>query len=158
VTPGESEDDEVWERFSRDFEFRPSVHARSFPGIREPHPSVTYALPREGGAARLPTRDEVADLKAALLAAFRACTPPDGRIYALDWQHESFWLLPHVAFDEWAVPVLPDGDYYIFLAPDFVWGVFGHPWEWTICLFGANLLAAVGQRPLHLFSTPIRRR
>jgi hypothetical protein len=158
VTLGVSEHRAVWDRFERAFRFRPGVHPDTFPAIREPHPSATYPLPRIDGAKRLPSSDEVADLESALLAAFRACTLPNGRIYALDWQHESFSFAPHVPFDEWAVPALPDGDYSIFLAPDFAWGVFGHPWERTICVFGADLLSALRQCPPRLFGTPTRER
>ena len=127
------------------------------PGIYEPFPSVTFALPRLGRDQDMPTDADVADLQSVMLAVFAACTPPHGRIYALDWQHESFWLQPHVAFDAWRVPVLPDGDYYIFLAPDFSRGLFGHPWEWTMCVFGAPLLSALEPGMPRLFSVPIRR-
>ena len=148
----------VWDRFSRAFSFRPSVYPTSFPGIDEPSPSVTYALPHDGTQPRRPPDADIADLDGAMLAAFRACTPPDGRIYALDWQHESFWLAPHVPFEAWRIPVIPDGDYSVILAPDFSWGIFSHPWEWTICVFGAPLLAALERRRPRLFGTPARRR
>jgi len=60
-------------------------------------------------------------------------------LYALDWQHPCYWLYPHASFDAddedaWLVPVLPNGDYYIFLAEDFSFGSFGHPWEMTITI------------------------
>lgn len=147
---------EVWDRFEQAFNFRPSVKPADFPGIDEPSPSVTFALPRVGVQKRLPTGTEVADLESAMLAAFRACTSPQERIYALDWHHDSFRLQPHASFEEWQVPMLPDGDYYIFLATDFSWGLFGHPWEWTMCAFGMPLLAALKYRSPRLFSTPIR--
>ena len=148
----------MWGRFERAFNFRPSVRPADSPGIDEPPPSVTFALPRVGSQKRLPADAEIADLESATLAAFRACTPPRGRLYALDWQHESFWLQPHAPFTDWRVPVLPDGDYSVFLAPDLSWGLFGHPWEWTLCAFGGPLLAALDQRPPRLFDTRVRRR
>ena len=152
-----SEQNDVWDRFYRDFTFRPSVHREHFPGIDEPSPSETFGLPRAGAEIRLPSAEETRELEAATLAAFRACTPPGGRIYALDWQHECFWLDPH-ACSEWRIPIVPDGDYSIFLSRDFSWGLFCHPWEWTICAFGAPLLAAIGRQPPRLFTAPIRRR
>ena len=148
----------VWDRFYAEFDFRPSVHSRDFPGIKEPRPSVTYALPRVDGQPRMPTAEESDDLDAAMLAAFRACTPLGMRIYALDWQHPSYFFDPHADFEEWAVPVVPNGDYYIFLSQSFSWGVFGHPWEWTMCVFGEPLLAALERRRPRLFGTPIRRK
>ena len=130
--------DAVWDRFFREFAFHPSVHPDHFPGIREPRGSVTWALwpsPwREG--------DEEA-LQEQFLAAFRACTAADETIYALDWQHLCYWLRPHRTFEEWTILVLPNGDYHIFLSRDFSWGVFGHPWEWTVCVFGEPLLHAL---------------
>lgn len=36
----------VWDRFYREFAFRPSVDAASFPGIVEPVPSITWSLQR----------------------------------------------------------------------------------------------------------------
>jgi len=43
-------------------------------------------------------------------------------------------------FGEWVIPILPNGDYYIFLTKDFrnVW--FGHAWEETITLIGHDLV------------------
>lgn len=147
-----SEEDAIWDHFHREFDFRPSVHAENFPGIREPAPSTTYALPRSGWS------EHAQDLNDALLTAFRACVPPSEAIYALDWQHECYRLRPHLPFDDWPIPILPNGDYYIFLSTEFAWGTFGHPWEWTICVFGEPLLAAIGQRLPLLFGNPIRSR
>ncbi len=56
----------------------------------------------------------------------------------------------------WSIPVLPDGDYYIFLSPDFRFGTFGHPWEETICVFGQELLDAFAQHPPQLFREIVR--
>ncbi len=62
----------------------------------------------------------------------------------------AFWLRPHDGFERssagrevWRIPVYPNGDYPIFLAEDFRFGIFGHPWERTCCIFGAELLAAL---------------
>jgi hypothetical protein len=161
---GEAEYAEVWERFQREFGFRPGTEPESFPAIREPSPSLTYALPRipggspsDGQSGRHgPTDDEIDDLIDSLLEAFRACTPSGGKIYALDWRHRCYWFRPRARFQRWKIPLLPDGDYYIFLAPDFSWGLFGHPWEWTVCVFGAPLLAALERRRPKVFQQPLR--
>ena len=39
----------------------------------------------------------------------------------------------------------PDGEYCIFLADDFSFGTFGHPWQRSVCVFGAALLEQVEQ-------------
>jgi hypothetical protein len=163
----------VWDRFYDRFQFRPSVLPEQWPGIAEPEPSVTYRFeyPSDPG--------EVVDLHESALAAFRACTPPGGRMVVLDWQHACYRFSPHVSFEEWErpdlrnegflpvqpidfadlwlVPVFPNGDYSVFLAPDLSWGLFGHPWEQTICVFGEALLAAFGARPPRLFRDVVRR-
>ena len=41
--------------------------------------AVTFALPRVGTQKRMPTGTDIADLESAMLAAFRVCTPPQGR-------------------------------------------------------------------------------
>lgn len=156
VPLGLSEYRAVWDRCLAAFNFRPSTNPSSFPGIDVPSPSLTFSLPRVGAQKRLPADTDVRDLEVAALAAFRACSRPQERIYALDWQHESYWFQPHASFEEWQVPTVPDGDYCVFLAADLTWGYFGHPWEWTICVFGMPLLAALKRRPPRLFSTIIR--
>jgi hypothetical protein len=52
---------------------------------------------------------------------------------------------------------LPDGDYAIFLAEDFSFGFFGHPWEATICIFGEPLLEAFQKYPPRLFEKVVRK-
>ena len=165
----EGETDEIWRRFRSTLRFHPSIHSENFPGIREPAPFETFALPRVASdqlvppldSARWPNSADLADLNEAMLAAFRACTKPEDRIYALDWQHRCFWFAPHLFapvdhYDDWPISIIPNGDYYIFLAPDLSWGTFGHPWEWTICVFGEKLLKAMESRRPRLFTTPIR--
>jgi uncharacterized protein DUF2716 len=145
--------DTVWDRFYREFAFRPSVDPLDFPGIREPYPSITWTLQRAPW-----TQEGEEALQRRFLVAFQACTTAEEAIYALNWQHSCYWLRPHVAFEAWAVPVLPNGDYYIFLSRDFSWGVFGHPWEWTMCGFGQQLLDALaaGELP-HMLAGVVRR-
>ena len=154
----------VWDRFEAAFAFRPSVEPAEWPGVREPTPSVTYAIGHIYGEPEARATALEADLEAALLAAFRALSPASGSdafVYALDWQHPAYRFHVHssqAAAEEWRVPALPNGDYYIFLAPDFRWGVFGHPWEQTMCVFGAELLAALAHRAPRLFGQPVRQR
>jgi len=152
------EDKAVWEKFNSRFEFHPGVY--SMPAIRDPTPSITYFIGHIYGSADRYS-ELVADLNVRMLAAFRRCVPPDGWLYALDWHHPSYHFRPHVLFDaadekEWRVPVLPNGDYYIFLAEDLRFGVIGHPWEKTMCVYGTELLTALeADQPL-LFDTIVR--
>lgn len=129
--------DHVWDRFCAAFSFRPSVHAKDFPGITESPPFITLDL--------FGDFDEQAidELDATLLTAFRKSVAPDHRLYALDWQHDCYWFYPHRNADEPVIPIIPDGDYSIFLSQDFTFGTFGHPWERTLCVFGADLVSAI---------------
>ncbi len=149
----EDEETEVWDRFCQAFAFRPSVHSDKFPGIAEPHRSATWALP---------PRDVVvaseSNLHAKMLAAFRETTPADSMLYALDWQHRCYRFRPHADFDVWMIPVWPDAEYTIFLAPDLSFGTFGHPWEWTLCVFGHGLLTVLDRDPPEVLNDLVRGR
>ena len=89
--------------------------------------------------------DKLEDLA---LSLFVSILKPGQRLYALNWQHDCYDFDPRLEmdrdeFDEWIIPVLPNGDYHIFVTKDFqnVW--FGHPWEMTITLIGCHLLKQV---------------
>jgi hypothetical protein len=94
-----------------------------------------------------------ADFTLKVLAAFRHCTPPGERLLAIDWQHPWYYFDPHgdisaATRDEWAMPVLPDGDSYNFVAPDFRFGsLTGWDRNWSVSLFGAEFLAAFAGDP-----------
>jgi hypothetical protein len=162
---GEAETNQVWDRFSSAFAFRASATAEDWPGIREPVPSITWDLARtRPGLLSKHWRFAVepADLHTLVLAAFRDCTGDGQWSYALDWQHPAYRFWPHRLTewdrdDAWEVPVFPDGDYYAFMAPDFSFGTFGHPWEASFCVFGAKLLGALETHNRGILNTVIRR-
>src|SRR5436190_8477022 len=138
------QEDAVWEWFYRDYAFRPSVHERDFPGIKEPVPSITYRLKEFG------SMDPDAANKWAL-NLMKACVPAGRRVIALDWQHACWTLDVHLAdaIEDWErrVPLLPSGDYYIFLSRELASGIFGHPWERSMCFWGKPFLAEVRRSP-----------
>jgi len=91
-----------------------------------------------------------------MLRALQQCLAPDAFLYALDWQHTCYRFWPHrlpadAPASEWAVPLLPDGDYYHFLSEYFQVGLLGYRYgmsgsaddEPAWCIFGAPLLEAV---------------
>ncbi|MBW3623970.1 MAG: DUF2716 domain-containing protein [Armatimonadetes bacterium] len=156
-----SEYDKVWDRFEHKFRFHSSVQEQHWPGISEPKPSITYSISRiyAGDEAEYDVLES--DLNLRTLEAFRRCLPRRERLYALDWQHTCYRFNPHLRFDvsdpdNWWVPVLPNGDYYIFLSPDMKLGLFGHPWEQTLCIFGKPLLEAYERGIPLLFDSPVR--
>jgi hypothetical protein len=79
-------------------------------------------------------------------------------MFALDWQHTCWSFDPHATFENWEVPLIPNGDYCLFLAPQLEWGWLGHPWEQSICVFGEPLLHTLLANPPALFTKIVRRR
>jgi hypothetical protein len=146
---------EIWARWHAEFDFRPSINM--FPGIREPAPSATWSLDT--------LNDDPGYLKldrftVAVEQALATCTPAGKSLLVLDWQHTCYRVRPDLlAGDErpgWPLSPYPDGDYYIYLAEDFSYGSFGHPWEHTVCLFGAGLLAEAGHAVSRVLGRPAR--
>ena len=85
------------------------------------------------------------------LDLMKACQPQGRRIIALDWQHFCWWLDVHLpdALEDFGrhSPLLPNGDYSIFLSNELESGIFGHPWERSLCIFGESFLTEVRRRP-----------
>nr|WP_281288493.1 DUF2716 domain-containing protein [Saccharibacillus brassicae] len=54
---------------------------------------------------------------------FKSCLEPHEYLYALDWQHESFYYSPYLQEKFPRISFYPDGDYYLFLkkAKGFWW-------------------------------------
>ena len=150
--------DKIWSLVYDRLEFRPSMDEQNFPGFREPSPSITYSISGIWG-------DDFAELSSDMhLNAgrmFRQVVAGGDFLYALDWQHPCYRVYPdHMeTLDEndWKVPVLPNGDYYIFLEPTLKFGWLGHPWEQTVCIFGSPLLDQLKRYRPNAFRDPIRR-
>jgi hypothetical protein len=140
------EKEDIWERFDSQFQFYRRKENRDSPAIAEPTPSLTWAIM----STQASHEKEVADLTLKLLAGFQAVTRRGERLYALDslhwYEHYTFDpnRLASPGRDSWALPLFPDDNYAIFLAPDFRFGVLGSPLEQTLCIFGQQLLEAMG--------------
>lgn len=152
----------AWAYLDDRLAFRPRVAPDHWPGIVEPYPSITYAIGHiySGDAVEATQLED--DLAQKTLVAFRSCTDAHHWLYAFDWQHMCYQFYPHQPFHAdgvgaWPVPVLPIGDYDIFLAQDFSFGIFGHPWEKTMCVFGQRLLNAFAQAQPILWTRIVRR-
>ncbi|SNS34346.1 Protein of unknown function [Actinomadura mexicana] len=150
----DSDETRVWDSFMNLTSFRASVRPDRWPGILEPQPSVTWDLARERPALSAMNwlfAVEPADVNVLLHDAFKTCVDGDEWLYVLDWQHPCYRFWPHRMTEpendvSWAIPVFPDGDYYIFLSQDLSFGTFGHPWEASLCVYGDRLLEAVEAR------------
>ncbi|WP_328408637.1 DUF2716 domain-containing protein [Nocardia sp. NBC_00403] len=149
--------DALWNRFYAEFEFRPST--ATSPGITEPTASATWHL----GVLDLTDaeHDGVEQLQRIIRAGLLACHRPGEVLYWLDWQHVGYRFDPSrvggAGRPDWPGSAYPDGDYHIYATPDFRLGTFGHPWEYTVCVFGDQLLSEVEHKLTALLGTPIRR-
>lgn len=159
IALSDDEENAIWARVYAELGFKPSIHQKDFPGFQEPAPSITYALPDRRGDG---TAAEHAGLQEQAHEVFRQSVPAGDFIYALDWQHQGYKFYP--SHDDtadtaaWKVPALPDGDYSLFVEKSLRFGWLGHPWEWTICVFGEPLLTAVKTHRPKSFRNPIRRK
>ncbi|MEM9382639.1 MAG: DUF2716 domain-containing protein [Planctomycetota bacterium] len=163
----DADHESIWTPFDRAFRFRPSMS--EWPGFDEPHESIPYHI---GHAYGEPEHYEqvTLDLSRKLVRALRRCLAPDAFVYALDWQHPTYRFWPHRPFEfaceaDWPIPALPNGDYHVFVEPNLSFGVLGHSWEQTMCVFGQALLGAfeidmplLFDRPLRVGGTPVERR
>lgn len=157
LTVDEKED--ILERFDWQFGFYQRRGNLDGPGIVEPTPSLTWTI----ASAPACLEPEVADLTLKVLAGLQQATKQGERLYALDslrW-YEHYTFDPHrlksANRNSWALPVYPDDNYVIILAPDFRFGVFGNPLEKTFCIFGQELLEAMGSDLLLVFGRVVRK-
>jgi len=136
----EQEYHETWDRFYREFDFRPSVYAHQWPSITTVLPQYKFSLAHLWNG---PEDDKVYDdFIHKTLQSFIDITVVGEEIYALDWQHACYRINPRniKAIERMKISFVPDGDYSIFITVDFknVW--FGHPWENKITLIGEKFV------------------
>lgn len=153
----EEDTDITWRWFYKEFSFNPSISPKDWPSIKTDKPNIKFDITNLWGDTYNETIWD--DFLQKAIKAFINITNPGEKIFALDWQHECFYvdpreLTPAILNDyESSIPVIsfiPDGDYYIFTTRDFenVW--FGHPWEKSITIIG-NKLISVFNNNLPLF-------
>lgn len=139
----------VWDEFDRRFTFRPSV--KTFPGINEPSDSITFRFVESDDESM------VDELQISIFRALRACNAFAHEVYYLDWQHECYQIEEPIKDNVWANG-FPDGDYAVFLANEMSIGSFGHPWEYSICLFGESFVKHVIQQKPRILGAVLRNR
>jgi hypothetical protein len=138
--------DDAWAPFYERFDFKPNYYNLDSPVIKLPADSLVVDLDpvfsREGPRF---AAGEMA-INACALRAF-VWLSEEEEMLALDWQHSAYRYSPSahaLADDNWAIPVFPNGDYYIHTTPDMAWGTFGHPWQQSITIWGAELIDSLG--------------
>ncbi|WP_028596238.1 DUF2716 domain-containing protein [Paenibacillus assamensis] len=150
---------QIWQSIYNNFNFKPSIHKEDWPSFTLPGPFIVYDI------AHLFGEDFeylYLDLENCILNAMIACSEENEYLYALDWQHESYLFNPRFEspineFNEWPIPLYPNGDYYFFIKKDFSWGYLGHPWEKSISVFGEELIRAIETNKPKLFTKAIRK-
>lgn len=140
--------------------FKP--HTKEFPGINEPSPSITYRVSSIWETDAENHRRILADFHACAYKAFRCCVQEGQWLFATDVYHYDHWFYPRSAFewsnpDAWKTPLFPNGEYSIFVPKSCYFGLFGHPWEQTICIFGSPLVSAFELYKPELFRHIIRK-
>ncbi len=129
----------VWDKFYTEFSFKPSINI--WPSIQTNKRQLKLNISKIFGETFSEEKwNRFNELGELVLIEI---VEPNGRIYALDWQHECFDFDPRKGLWEKDInspPLIPDGDYYIFLNKDFsnVW--FGHPWEMSVTLIGDKIV------------------
>jgi hypothetical protein len=140
------DDEPFWERFEDEFEFHPDFYDGSTSAIRLPAGSMIVDLSPVFEDS--PARHEAgcAAVQAAAVRAFVWLAEGEDLV-ALDWKHPSYLWAPAdqaILGGQPAVPVYPDGDYYMHMTRDLRWGTFGHPWQRTLTIWGADLVGTLG--------------
>jgi hypothetical protein len=146
------------------YQFRLGIESKDWPAIVEPTPSVTWDLASiftgsyPGGFAA-----GCRDVAALVLGTLQDCTEWWETVVFHDWAHPSVLFRPHRVDEPEEVPgwefggLFPNGDYTIFLGRDAAFGILGHPWERTICVFGAPAVMAFTARNRGVLATVLRR-
>jgi hypothetical protein len=85
------------------------------------------------------------DLNKKSINVFKSITRPKNLMYALSWQHDGYSFDPYCKFetdefDEWLVPVFPNGDLNFFLSEDFNSLLFSDGIEMAIYLSGESMI------------------
>jgi hypothetical protein len=155
--------EELWASFATRFSFRRSVSRSEWPAITEPTPFVTWSV---SGVRELYSMDAQQyrtiewRSREQLLQALIGLGNLVGRMYALDLNHAGYSFDPNViaqrGVDKWPVPLIPIHNYSLFVDPAFSVGLFDHPWEESICVFGESLVGQLVRNPLPCFGDVIR--
>lgn len=152
----------VWEYLYNAFKFKPSIS--EFPSFIVPSPFVTYDISAYlNFSGDLEEYEKLyKDLEDSALHAFQKLMNENQYFYALDWQHSCYWVNPYLGFprdefNEWLIPIFPNGDYYFFIEKEYNWGFLGHPWEKSITVFGKDLIQEFESNKPRMFNSILRR-
>ncbi|MFI1213245.1 DUF2716 domain-containing protein [Streptomyces sp. NPDC020802] len=163
---GDRDHDALCAEFQARFAFKPSY--TYYPSIEEPPDSVTWHVGDVTDACHsyrlrrnVPDDHRVARLQKAVERGLRACVRPGEQLYSVDWWHQGYRFDPARVGGSggptWPGAACWEGDYYMLLTRDLRMGTFWHPWEESLCVFGAELLAEVEHDLTAILGTVMRR-
>lgn len=143
---------ELWNEFATEYGFRRGPDPASWPAIREPAPSLCWAL---GSAPMQPVAQLVCDV-------LRACTEYWDSVFWHDSVHPSAQYRPHrvtdiTDLDGWEYTHYPNGDYLIFVSKDLSFGVVGNHHERSLCFFGETAVQAATELNRRILGPLLRR-
>ena len=154
----------LWTEFADRFSFRPGVKPEDWPAIVEPIPSAVWDLsPVINGQYPGGFAAGMRDVAALVLGTLQDCTQWWEHVAFHDWVHPSGLFRPHKVDVQEEVPgwdvggLFPNGDYTIFVSRDRAFGILGHPWEQSLCVFGEPAVAAFEARNRGVLTTILRR-
>jgi hypothetical protein len=154
----------LWTDFAAGFGFRDGVTPDDWPAIVEPKPSVAWDLSAIFNGT-CPGGFAAGSLAVAglVLGTLQDCTERHETVVFHDWVHPSALFRPHVVEDPQDVPgwdcggLFPNGDYTIFVGRDHAFGLLGHPWERSLCVFGAAAVDAFTEHNAGVLVKALRR-
>jgi hypothetical protein len=154
----------LWTEFADRYQFRAGTNPDRWPAIVEPSPSVAWDLGpiftggHPGGFAAGSRA-----VAALVLGTLQDCTEWPETVVFHDWVHPSHLFRPHSIDEPEEVPgwdvggLFPNGDYTIFVGRDYSFGILGHPWERSLCVFGVGAVATFAARNRGILTKILRR-
>lgn len=159
------QDKTLWTSVCERLSFQTSTNPQERWTIREPTPSATWSVKgvrtlHDTDTQRFAELDR--DSKNAFLRLLIDIGASASTIYALDLNHRGFSFDPNVVaqsgHDSWPVTLIPLYNYSTFVDGELAFGLFGHPWEEVVCVFGASLVDRLLAMPLPCFGEMLRHR
>lgn len=135
--------DDAWNFVYDVLQFRPRVGSEL---LHLPQPNIVFTIEEYYDAGF--REDYYSDLHVKIHKIFQLLTRQGERIIALNWQHDCYSFDPRIEFerdefDEWLIPVFPNGDYIFFLKEDYSNGVFGDGLHLSLSFYGKELVEAL---------------
>ena len=162
----DSEEVCIWEILDNEYRFNPSMNSNILP-FQFNVPVDSYYI---GNSPIYYDNEKINEI---IKNIFIECMDDDDFMYVLDWQHTSFKYNPRVkihidypvfvkderfsggGYNVYFPEFYPNGDYYFFIAKDFRWGYFTHPWLEKVWVFGEKLMKLFNEYSSELVFTKI---